>query len=248
MKFLALISFVLSTAAASAMAGGPCYTGVCRPTYSAPVYHAPAVVAAPAYQPPVIHNNVTLIGVPVPIAYDRPLALQGSSHFSYTKVSDILVPLDNALYVDKSERLASQAISLAQQARTGFDDAISQQIQAQKEVAQQLAIGQVAREIVESISKAERQRALLAAGQTGALGLRAVDPTTATGVLQARCVECHQRYNDWGALDRETQLNLIGRIMSPDSGKRMPRAADKQSVGESLTPEELGLLYKELKQ
>lgn len=249
---LAAVWIVLG-AAAACFAGGPFRVTHCKPV----VHHAAPLFHAPVHHVPVVekiihphHANVTvvnnLIGVPVPIAYDKPLAIQGHSVYGYTKVSDVFAPVDAALYLDRAERLTTQALTLAQQGRTGFDDAVRDQIQAQKEIAQSLAVGQVAREIVESISKAERQRAALAAGNAGVLSVTA-EPTTATGVLQARCVSCHQSYNDWGKLDRDNQLKLIGRVITAESGKRMPKAADKQSVGESLTPEELGLLYQELK-
>lgn len=246
----AILFCVAALFCGEAIAGGPCYTGVCRQTYSAPVYHAPAYHAPAVYHAPVVekvvHPPTAVTIVLQQVAYDKPLALQGSSVYGYTKVADVFVPIDSALYLDKSERLVTQALEVARQGRTGFDDAVRDQIQAQKEIAQSLAVGQVAREIVESISKAERQRAALAAGNAGVLSVTA-EPTTATGVLQARCVSCHQSYNDWGKLDRDDQLKLIGRVITAESGKRMPKAADKQSVGESLTPEELGLLYQELK-
>lgn len=247
---MALVWLLLGTFAVC-FAGGPFRVTHCKPVvHHAPIFHAPVhhvPVVEKVIHPHtnvIVHNSV--IGVPVPIAYDKPLALQGHSIYGYTKVSDVFAPVDAALYLDRAERLTAQALTLAQTGRTGFDDAVRDQIQAQKEIAQSLAVGQVAREIVESISKAERQRAALAAGAAGTLAVTDT-PTTATGVLQARCASCHQTYNDWSKLDRDGQLKLINRVITADSGKRMPRAADKQSVGESLTPEELGLLYEELK-
>lgn len=245
MKTLVAVAFVLSTAISAALAGGPCYTGYCKPTYAAPVYAAP-VVQKVVYPTPSVTVVNNLIGVPVPIAYEKPLALQGHSVYGYTKVSEVFAPVDAALYLDKAERLTSQAITLAQTGRSGFDDAVRDQIQAQKEVAQSLAVGQVARELVDAIGKAQRQQAALAAARPGVLKIEEV-PTTASGVLKARCVTCHEKYNDWGALSRDDQLRLIGRITTADPGKRMPRGADKQSAGESVAVEELGLLYKELK-
>ena len=246
MKILVASMFVL-TITASALAGRPyCGPTICKPVYSAP-YVAPVPVV---YHPPqtvTVVNN--LIGVPVPIAYDKPLAVQGHSVYGYTKVSEVFAPVDAALYLDKAERLTAQAITLAQTGRSGFDDAVRDQIAAQKEIAQSLAIGQVSREIVEAVGKAQRQQAALAAAASRP-GVLAIEehPTTATGVLKARCASCHERYNDWGGLSRDDQLRLIGRVITADPGKRMPRGADKQSAGESVAAEELGLLYKEWKQ
>ena len=244
MKLLSAITFILATAV-SALAGNP----YCGPRVYAPAYSTPYVAPTPVYAPPpqvIVHNN--LIGVPVPIAYEKPLALQGHSVYGYTKVSEVFAPVDAALYLDKAERLTAQALTLAQTGRSGFDDAVAQQIQAQKEVAQALAIGQVSREIVEAVGKAQRQQAALAAAtRPGVLAIEET-PTTATGVLKLRCVSCHERYSDWGGLSRDDQLRLIGRVITADPGKRMPRGADKSSAGESVAAEELGLLYKELKQ
>lgn len=244
MKTLAILLLTASTA----LAGGPyCGPVYCKPAYSVPYvkpYVAP--VAAPVYAAPVtVINNV--IGVPVPIAYEKPLALQGHSVYGYTKVSDVFAPIDAALYLDKAERLTSQAMTLAGNGQAAFKDGFSQSLQAQKEIAQSLAIGQVSREIVEAVGKAQRQQALLAAGVRA--GAQAIEetPTTASGVLKLRCVACHDKYNDWGSLGRDDQMRLLGRMTTSDAGKRMPRGADKQSAGESVSPEELELFFKELK-
>lgn len=219
----------LMLVAAPVLAGPPCYAPVYKPAYVAP---APVYVPPP---PPVIVNN--LIGIPVPVAYEKPLALQGKTVYGYTSVHDVLGPLDLALLFDKSERLASQAQQLSAQATSDFAALVQSERDKRQEVARILAASQAVREVLSESAK-------LSTSSGGVLALKAA-PTSASGVLQASCVKCHSKYSDWSTLTDDQRTIILERVTTSDASKRMPRGDDKTSAGQPLPVEHLKLLFTE---
>lgn len=239
MKSLVATALVLSTAVA-AMAGGPCYTGRCYTpavTYVKP-YVAPAPVVYPPTQVHVVNN---LIGVPVPVAYVKPLALQGNTVYGYTSVAQAYGEVDLALIFDKAARLAENSQTLQGQATEGVLQ-LAQTLRSDKlEQARILAASQAIREVL-----SESRKTTVTVENPSRLGL-AAEPTDADGVIALQCKSCHASAKfvttPFAQLSREEQRDVIYRMTTSDAGKRMPRAADKVSVGDDVPPEQLDLLY-----
>lgn len=243
MKTLAAVALVLSTAAA-AIAGGPCYTGRCYTpavSYVKP-YVAPYVAPAPVVYPPTqVHVVTNIVGVPVPVHYEKPLALQGHTVFGYTSVAQAYGDVDLALIFDKAARLAENSQTLQGQATEGVLQ-LAQTLRSDKlEQARILAASQAIREVL-----SESRKTTVITETQGRLGLAAA-PTDADGVIAAQCKSCHASAKfvttPFGQLSRDEQRTVIYRMTTSDTAKRMPRAADKVSVGDDVPPEQLDLLY-----
>lgn len=244
-----LIALMLMFMASTVFAGNPhinnCTVHYPAKTYVAPVYHTPA----PVYHAPTYYAPPQPIFISVPVAYEKPLAVQGLTTYSYTKASDLIGPLDYALYADQAGRYSALALQLAEKGNTGMNDIAKLHLQATKELANTALIGQVSREIIRSVSDAQLRQAQISAAQgnnqAGTLQLR--EATTADEVMQLRCASCHEKYSQWTKLSFDTQELCLEHIESREKNKQMPRASDKASPGEPLPIRERMLLYKELK-
>lgn len=245
MKTFAAFLMLCSTA----FAGGPCYTGNCyvKPYVAAPVKYAP-----PSYTynttntyhaPPVV-----LVGIPTPVAYNVPIAAQGYAAYGYTSVAQVFGNVDPALLFDKAARAGAEARAFAQAATDNETTLAAQRLQHAKELAETVAVGQTARELVRSISDANIARinaqAAAAAGGNGPGVFRAAAaPTTATGVLKARCVSCHAKYDrEWDTLDQATRDAIFDHVTTADPSLRMPRAPGGKEAGEPLSAAERKVL------
>lgn len=244
MKVVMILLFCASTA----FAGSPRVStySICYPqkAYAAPVYHAPA----PVYAPPAYVYPPQPIFISVPVAYEKPLAVQGLSVYGYTKANELIGPLDYALYADQAAKYSALALQLAEKGNTGMTDLAKQHLQASKELANTALIGQVSREIIRSVSDAQLRQAQIAATQGNGAGvLQLQEANTADEVMRIRCASCHEKYSSWSKLSLDTQELCLEHIESREKNKQMPRASDKNSPGEPLSVKERKLLYKELK-
>jgi hypothetical protein len=235
---LSAIGLIIGSAASAALAGNPHCGYVAKSyaaPYKAPVYQVPYV--APAYVPP------TVVVVPVPYAYEKPIALQGGTHYTYSKAAEPYQPLDAALYFDKGIRFQEQAVASLQAGQDAFNSSLQAKIQADKEVAEaHIAANGMAAFAKEFFAGQARLKELsLLKSQEGVLRLTA--PTTATAVLKTSCVKCHEKYSDWESLDYETQRKIFSRVNHPDPEKRMPRAGDGKEEGEPLSDDAKLLLF-----
>lgn len=246
MKTLALILFATS----SAVAGQP-YCGV--------TYHKPAV----AYAPPVQHvQNVTnnnypppvFIGIPVPISYAQPLALQGGTKYSYSSFNETYGNgLDLALLADRAVRLGEQAGETQRLVIDGTTSIIREQQAARNDGARIAQAVDAAVRLIEADNAAPQQQTefTLKSERFGTVrGKSRAQPqrlgATANGpnaVLSSRCVSCHgETYKDWESLDYDTQVDVFDHVNSSDPSIRMPRKAGGKEAGEPLTLEEKLLL------
>lgn len=99
-------------------------------------------------------NNTTvvnnLIGIPVPVSYNQPVAAQGSTVYGYSSVADTYGKVDMGLLYNQAARLTDQAQQLAGQAATDFAALVQAEGQNRTEVAKILAHGQAARQALEA--------------------------------------------------------------------------------------------------
>jgi hypothetical protein len=236
---LSALGLIIGSAASAALAGNPHCGYVAKSyaaPYKAPVYQAPYV--APAYVPP------TVVVVPVPYAYEKPVALQGHTYFSYSKAAEPYIPLDAALYFDKGVRLQEQTLSVIQAGREAFESSLQAKVQADKEVAEaHIAANGMAAFAKEFFAGQARLKELSLLKSEGSGVLRLTAPSTATAVLKTSCVKCHEKYGDWESLDYETQRKIFSRVNHPDPEKRMPRAGDGKEEGEPLSDDAKLLLF-----
>ena len=241
LAILSVAALIIGSAASAALAGAP-YCGYVAKSYAAPAYKAPVYQApyvAPAYVPP------TVVVVPVPVAYEKPVALQGATYYSYTKASEPYIPLDAALYFDKGIRFQEQAVASIQAGQDAFNQSLQAKVQADKEVAEaHIAANGMAAFAKEFFAGQARLKELsLLKSEAGAGVLRATAPTTATAVLKTSCLRCHEKFTDWESLDYETQRKIFSRVNHPDPAKRMPKGGDGSQEGEPLSDDAKLLLF-----
>jgi len=249
-----VLSFVLCCWVSSVIANPPyCSTGTC--------YKPPAAYSAPATNPQTYSNvynyqtPVVVVGVPVPVSYAQPVALQGKTNYGYTTVDSVLGSVDPSLLLDKSARLAEQALNLGQQATSDYVALVNTDRDRRQEVAKILAAGQAISQVSEaSTAPADSGDIKLEVRRTSSTGskapakttkssrLKAGTFTTAEAVIDARCIRCHADYSDYESLDDETKVKIFDRVTSPDAAKRMPRKGDGKEPGESLPLTERMLL------
>ncbi len=118
------------------------YRKVCAP---AQVYTpaAPVVAVEKEHKTTVVNN---LIGIPVPVQYNQPIASQGTTVYGYSTVAEAYGNVDLGLLYNQAARLTDQAQQLAGQAAADFQTLVQTEGQNRAEVAKIIAQGQAARE------------------------------------------------------------------------------------------------------
>lgn len=97
-------------------------------------------------------NN--LVGIPVPVTYNQPIAAQGTTVYGYSSLAESYDKLDMGLLYNQAARLTDQAQQLAGQAATDFSTMVQIEGQNRAEVAKILAQGQSARQALEAAGSA----------------------------------------------------------------------------------------------
>ena len=110
-----------------------------QPTYVAPVQqaNAPVVDNVKKEQTTTVINN--LIGIPVPVQYNQPIAQQGTTVYGYSTVAESYGNVDLGLLYNQAARLTDQAQQLAGQAATDFQSLVQAEGQNRAEVAKIIA-------------------------------------------------------------------------------------------------------------
>lgn len=243
---LCVISFVLATAAAAFASPPYCATGTCytKPTYTAPTYAPPNYTynTTNTYHPP----NVYFVGVPVPVDYAKPVALQGRTPYSYSLKDAYGDAFDLNLAFDKAVRLGELAGETHRQASENTLAIIRTQQDARNNGARVAAITEAVVSAIEADNAAPKDSSeILLETKRPAKAVKRVGSRlkTANAVLKARCVSCHaDTYADWDSLDYDTQFDIFSHVTDPDPQKRMPKKAGGNEPGEPLPANERLLL------
>lgn len=242
---LAVISFVLATAAAAFASPPYCATGTC---YQKPVTYA--VPAAPnytynttnTYHPP----NVYFVGVPVPVDYAKPIALQGRTPYSYSLKEAYGDPFDLNLAFDKAVRLGELAGETHRQASENTLAIIKTQQDARNSGARVAAITEAVVSAIEADNAAPKDEAEIVLQTKRPVKVSkkvASRLKTPNAVLKARCVSCHSdKYADWDSLDYDTQFSIFSHVTDANPQVRMPKANGGKDPGKPLPPAEILLL------
>jgi len=129
------------------------WTG-CGYTYHK-VYRAPVVVQKVVHPAPVIKREEkttvvnNLIGIPVPVNYNQPIAEQGTTVYGYPSLSQFAQSygqVDLALLYNQAARLTDQAQQLAGQANLDFQALVQAEGNNRAAVAKIIAQGMAAKE------------------------------------------------------------------------------------------------------
>lgn len=231
--------------------------------YEQQVSHAiPIVQAQKEVQ---IVNN--LIGIPVPVAYDRSIASQGSTIYGYSSVAEAHGNIDLGLLYNQAARLTEQAQQLAGQANVDFSRLIEIEGSNRAEVAKIIAQGQAARDALSAV-RVESATPLqtrsfafkITSSESGEFELQKIDENynkfdisgnsmgNISDLLQDKCVACHNSSTAQGGLNlleeisSDQQESILNRIITDDPVKRMPRNADG-SASPRLKVGELKLFF-----
>lgn len=223
------------------------YRKVCAQNHVAPVVHAPA---AQVEQKTTIVNN--LIGIPVPVQYNQPIANQGTTVYGYSSVTEAHGNVDLGLLYNQAARLTDQAQQLAGQAAADFQTLVQTEGQNRAEVAKIIAQGQAARETLlaaraQTTTHGQFRAFTFKVTQDGT-GAMKVEPmqapapdfsltgspqgiknsTNISDILKNRCVACHGSQKQSGGLNFEAsitdaqQASVLERITTKDQSKVMP--------------------------
>lgn len=217
---LSLIGLLLSPV--SAFAGRPrgfCNNGFCAPTKP--------YVAPPVKGDRVIINN-TLVGIPVPVAYNTPIAAQGTTAYG-TGLSGFRYGSDMNVLFAQAGRFVDQAAQLHGQAITDFSSLVSQEGQNQATVAETLARGQVAAAVLQAATvqgqNTFQQRTFTFSVTQDANGemrissvpnAAPVDGGNADSLVVKHCAQCHNQggegFAKWSLTDavESAELRLAG--------------------------------------
>lgn len=244
---LAVLSFVLATAAAASASPPYCATGTCyqKPTYAAPTYAPPHYTynTTNTYHPP----NVYFVGVPVPVDYAKPIALQGRTPYSYSLKEAYGDPFDLNLAFDKAVRLGELAGETHRQASENTLAIIKTQQDARNTGARVAAITEAVVSAIEADNAAPKDESEIVL-QTKRPALKATKKAgsrlkTPNAVLKARCISCHSdKYADWDSLDYDTQFDIFSHVTDANPQKRMPKKNGGKDPGDPLSPAEILLL------
>ncbi|MCC7424803.1 MAG: hypothetical protein IT428_31415 [Planctomycetaceae bacterium] len=258
MKIVLAITALAVGVESSAIAGNP----YCGHSYGyAKPYVAPYV--APAYAPPVVHKEYVPIIVKVPVAYEKPIALQGNTYYSYTKAAEPYQPLD-ALYFDKAARYLELSASVQQSGQDAFNSSLQAKIQADKEVAEaHLAANGMAAFAKEFFAGQARLKALSQQqGPPPGVFRSTSEPKSEDAVISTFCTKCHASADfvktPFKELSLQRQEQVVGRVAGVfedengetvhDESKRMPLAADGKSPGKPLPMKYQRLLQQAMRQ
>lgn len=209
-------------------------------------------------------NN--LIGVPVPIAYQQPIAAQGSSVYSVAP-AQLVQPVDYLKVLQQAERLAQQSQALTSDATSGFLSLAQETNAGQQRVAEIIASGQAAAAALtatkpQAIQQIRSQSLTFKLSQ-GMDGAWKVDPHSAQAVTSAKdpvafrsalteggCITCHSGQNakgklnlaDLASLTTDQAASIVERATTADTSKRMPPA----DSGKVLSPAALRVILNTL--
>lgn len=142
---VALLTILTTTSSGSEFYYEKVWNGHCY-TYQK-VYYQPVV----QQQPVIKQENKTtvinnLIGIPVPVQYNQPIAQQGTTVYGYSSVAESYGNIDLGLLYNQAARLTDQAQQLAGQAAADFQTLVQAEGANRAEVAKIIAQGQAARE------------------------------------------------------------------------------------------------------
>lgn len=251
---------------------------VCHPAHGrirrCGVSCAPVAVAAPvtvAAPPTTIVNN--LVGIPVPVQYSEPIAVQGATQYGYDQFAQAYTSnVDMGLLYHQAARLTDQAQQLAGQAATDFSALVQSEGYNRTEVAKILAQGQAASAALAAVNGGQTQNFQrtftfkvtqdasgelhiekndgkdfsLVSPLVGAKGSHTFD-----SVLDNRCVKCHNATTANGGLNLDTDVTnetlkkIWSRVTSSNPQQLMPKSADGSP--DPLSPAEVGAVWETVK-
>ncbi len=232
---LAVVLVLSSTASAQFRRSwnGSCY--VYQPAYAA-AYYTPSYCATPycaAQAAAVVRERQTtvvnnLIGIPVPVQYNQPIAAQGNTVYGYSSVAETYGSMDLGLLYNQAARLTDQAQQLAGQAATDFQSLVQAEGQNRAEVAKIIAQGQAARDALlaarpTAIAQNQQFRAFtfrVVQDAQGQMRVERVDAAAGTAspdfslspattgaktnlsdIIKSRCLACHSGSKVSGGLN-----------------------------------------------
>lgn len=232
------------------MGGSPCFQQFSRPYYVAPQvkYVAPAVQKVVQDR---VQVNVQIVGVPVPISYQQPIAQGGSTSYGYSTAAEIYGDVDLPLLFDRAERLASQAQQLSASATSGYLDLAESERSRREKAAEIIAAGQAIRDVLSQTKVSRIQTAGVQTRVEARANVQGVPDVpqppaeTAAQVVNQYCVRCHGQEAPKAGFDitspqltAEQWLEVLDRVSSPDPERHMPPAGEPQ-----LTVQERRLLF-----
>lgn len=260
-----LLALALAFMGVTAQAGQPFSVRSCRSCVQQQVVHSAQVVHAA----PIVN---TVVGVPVPVLYNAPIAQQGNTVYGYVQNSAIIAPntVDLAVLYNQANRLAEQAQQLAAQANSDFQTLVkleaanqSARLQAQSGVNITLKIenGQVT--VQEPYKLISPQSATQSTTQSycpdascpqpaqqlqSMKAVEAPSALTLDSIVGSKCYNCHNAKNSKGGLSfdvpvsTDMQQSILERITTDDPSLSMPRKADG-SAAAKLDKAELDIFY-----
>ena len=224
---------------------------------AAPVFHQAA---------PIVN---TVVGVPVPVLYNAPIAQQGSTVYGYVQPGlSYTAPntVDLALLYNQANRLTEQAQQLAAQANSDFQALVKLEAQNQQQRYQtqgnfqiilKVENGQVSvQEPYKLITPQQSEcpsavcepPAMPPAASAQAMPSQASSVLSLDSIVQNKCYQCHNAKNSKGGLSfdvpigADMQQSILERITTTDPSLSMPRNADG-SVAKRLDKAELDIFY-----
>lgn len=230
-----------------------CSSGYCYPqSYYKPEYRKDITVI----------NN--LIGIPVPVPYQQPLAQQGSTVYGYLDSGYSSEKLDLGVLYNQANRLADQAQQLAGQATLDFHGIVKTEGDNRARVAEIIAKGQAVREALNAAnpstletqsSTTQAFRFSVTKSKNGTWEIQQDEQQPAEHIttrqtlefIKNTCVECHNAQKMGGNIDmtkyvafnKEKKDRVRLAITNPDPKKRMPKGKPH------LTPDEMRLFFVE---
>lgn len=240
----------------------------------APVVQAPIVQAAPVIAAPVQLVQPQMIGIPVPVQYNQPLAQQGTTVYGYQAITNYQQQVDLGALYNQAARLTDQAQQLAGQAATDFQGLVQAEGQSRADVARIIAQGQAAKEALQAINMPQRvveQRVFsfkVTTQPDGNIKVEEMNTEPDFGLvtpkqsannaldvsklLTEKCVKCHNGTKSMGGLNlmspitENQQQEILNRVVTNDPALLMPRSADNKP-GPRLSNQEISALYQALK-
>lgn len=258
-----------------------CQNGVCSipvQQIQSPIVHAPVVQTAQVVQAaPVIHSQIAapnLIGIPVPVQYNQPVAVQGNTVYGYQAISNYQNGVDLGALYNQAARLTDQAQQLAGQAATDFQSLVQAEGQYKADVARIIAQGQAAKEALSAVNAPQRvtehrtfsfKITAMPDGQIKVDSIQdkpdfdlltpkqsANSASEASNILSSKCVKCHNDNKSMGGLNlikpitESQQAEILNRVVTDDPSLLMPRSSDNKP-GPKLSNKEISVLYQALK-
>lgn len=203
------------------------------------VNHSPYVAYVPPKIEKKIENTTTvvnnLIGIPVPVNYNQPIAEQGTTVYGYSSAAEAYGSVDLGLLYNQAARLTDQAQQLAGQATADFASLVQAEGQNRADVARILAQGQAAAQALSATSQGNYQQAQnyqrsftlrITQGSDGRMhieqvpdnnndnnSLDLVTPRAAvtehrniSDLIKNKCYQCHSQQKPSGGLDFSKEL------------------------------------------